>query len=393
MTVFDHQLGIKEETTYGTPVTVDRFYEFMPGGGITLEPRVSRSGALRAGRVTQSSDMSVRARPTIGGSFKHHVQTKGFGALAKMIFGSVATAGPTNSRYTHTFTLGEPGKFTLQQGIGRPSAATKAFTATGCKVTSATFSGEIGGLLTCSFDIDARVAWGQATLTGGTTNGSPTVTMASTAGVTLDMPVTGTGIPASTIVGSIINNTSIGLINSSTRAAANATATGSPSLTFGTSLASVSYPSTVEPFLIDFVTVTIGGTAVCAEGFEITMDQSLDVDRVKMCSNGLKDEPIRAGLGTYGLTLSGITYDADTQVDRIIAATAAGAQAQVIITATAATDPTCTCTFTLPACEFEGAFPTMDEGLVEHDMSAVVLTTAAGASPVTLAYVTADATP
>lgn len=395
MPVFDHQFGIVEESTYGTAVLpVTRFYEVQAGGGLVTEPVGVRSTALRAGRSTMSADMSVRARPNIAGSFSHDVQTKGFGLLGKLIFGSVATTGPVSARYTHTLTVGEPGRFTAQQGTGRPTAATKPFTAAGCKVTQATFAGQVGGLVSVGFDVDARVGWGSATLTCGTTSGSNVVTAASTAGIVLDMPVTGTGVPASSIVGTVINNTSFTLINGSTRAAANATATGaSVSLTFGTALATASYPASSEPFLCDSIAVTVGGTTICAAGFSIGMNPNLRTDRAKMCNFGLKDEPIRAGMSEFTLSLTGVTYDADTFVDRIVAATAAGAQAQVVITAIGQVDPTSTLTFTLPACEFTGSFPTMDEGLVEFDLEATVFASAAGASPITLAYVSADVTP
>lgn len=394
MPVFDHQFGIAEETTYGTGVLpVVRFYEFAAGGGFSVEPVVARSSGIRAGRSTMSADLSVRARPNVTGSFATDVQTRGFGLLAKMIFGSVSTTGPVATKYTHTFSVAEPGRFTAQTGHGRPTAATKARTAVGCKITQATFSGAVGGLVSVSYDIDARSSYGQASLSGTTTNGSPVVTMTSTAGIELDMPVTGTGIPASSIVGSVINNTSISLINATTRAAANATAAGTITLTFGTALATASFPASSEPFLCDSIAVTVGGATVCAAGFEISMNPNLNTDRAKMCSMGLKDEPIRAGMGEYALTLSGITYDSDTQVDRIIAATAAGAQAQTVITAIGAADPAAQLIFTLPVCEFGGSFPTLDEGLTEHDLQATVLQPTAGGSPITLAYVSADTTP
>ena len=66
-----------------------------------------------------------------------------------------------------------------------------------------------------------------ATLTGSTTSGSPSVTMADTTGITNNLRgmVYGTGIPAGTIFTALVTNTSITLN-------ANATSTGSASLTF-----------------------------------------------------------------------------------------------------------------------------------------------------------------
>ena len=74
------------------------------------------------------------------------------------------------------------------------------------------------------------------TLTGTLTSASATVTMASTVGVAIGQIVTGTGIPTGASVGSIVPNTSIGLVVPtfpSGFTAAPATASGAKSLTFG----------------------------------------------------------------------------------------------------------------------------------------------------------------
>jgi hypothetical protein len=392
MGVFDHQFGIIEETTYGTPVLpVTRFYEIFPGNGFEFEATSVRAKGIRPGRSTVSADQSVRARPNVTGAFEHEPLTKGFGLLAKMIFGSVSTGSLAAGKYPHTFTIGEPGKFTAQEVVGR-LATNKPFTTTGNKVVDATFSGAVGELLTVAFNVDSRVMWGTASLAGGTTISTNTVTMASTAGVTAGMPVTGTGIPASTYVGVVVHNTSITLVTI-TGAVSNATATGSPTLTFGTAAATASFPSAAEPFLVDSIDVTVGGATVCAGGFELSMNPGLKTDRAKMCSNGLKDEPIRASMGECELTLSDITYADDVMVDRIIAATAAGAQVAVTIVAKGQNDPTATLTFTIPVWELDGDLPKMEEGLTEFSASGMCLSPAAGGSQVTLVYNTVDATP
>ena len=73
-------------------------------------------------------------------------------------------------------------------------------------------------------------------LTGTLTSASDTVSMASTAGVAIGQIVTGTGIPTGASVGSIVVNTSIGLVVPafpSGFTAAPATASGAKFLTFG----------------------------------------------------------------------------------------------------------------------------------------------------------------
>ncbi len=79
-----------------------------------------------------------------------------------------------------------------------------------------------------------------------TVNGSSTVTVGSTAGLIVGMPVTGTNIPANTTIAAILNGTQL-------RLSANATATSSvapQSIFFGTSELDVTQNDTSAPFTI-----------------------------------------------------------------------------------------------------------------------------------------------
>lgn len=391
MGVFDHQVGFAVESTWGVSVTPTRFMSWRSGGGLQPVVRPVRSEARRAGRRTRSADLSTRRLPEVKGSFEFDAETKGAGLLLRGIFGTVATTGPVTSRYTHTFTLGttEPPGLTLQQGIGRPNGvSTMPFTAIGTKITQATISGNVGDNVGIGITVDAREVMQLRTVTGTTATASAVVTaIASTVGLYARMPITGTGIPASTTILRVDSATQITL-------SANATANGTVALTCGIALAAATYPTAPnEAFLVDNIAVTLGAVALCASGFSVSIDHGMKTDREKMCAGGLKDEQIRAAFGNYKLSLTGVEYVADTQIDRMLAATAAGAQAQAIITCTGQADPTTTMTITVPVAEMIGDFPSIADMLVETDLMFDILSPTAGGSEITVAYVTADTTP
>ena len=391
MGVFDHQVGFAVESTWGTAVTPTRFMSWRSGGGLQIAPRPVRSVAMRAGRRTRSADLSTRRLPEISGTFAFDVETKGAGLLFRAIFGTVGTSGPVLGKYTHTFTLGStelPG-LTWQQGIGRPGAvSTIPFTAIGTKVASATIAGSVGENVGVSVSLDAREAFQFRTFTGTTSVSSPTVTaITSTLGLMPRMPITGTGIPAATTILSVDSATQITL-------SANATAAGSPTLTAGIALATATYPTAPnEAFLVDNIGVTLGGVTLCASSFEVSINHGIKTDREKMCAGGLKDEQIRASFGEYKLSLSGVEYVADVNMDRMLAITAATAQAQAIITCSGQADPANKLIFTIPVAEMIGDFPTIGDMLVETDLKFDILSPTAGGSEITAAYTTLDVTP
>lgn len=92
-------------------------------------------------------------------------------------------------------------------------------------------------------------------LNGGTTSASTTVTMASTAGVFAGQTVTGTGIPASTTVVSVIADTSIVISNA-------ATATATVPLTFTPSGDNLPAGKSFANAVVDYYTVSGAGLAV-----------------------------------------------------------------------------------------------------------------------------------
>ena len=58
-TLLDGQYGMKKETTYGTPVTVDRFYEILADSSHNFDKMPIRGEGLKAGSNGPRVDRSV----------------------------------------------------------------------------------------------------------------------------------------------------------------------------------------------------------------------------------------------------------------------------------------------------------------------------------------------
>lgn len=134
----ESQIGVKDETTYGTPVTVDRFVEYLSE---SMAPETERLGTdgLKAGRRTATVDGFQPVLKGFAGSVEFEPSTKGFGWWLKHMLGAVATVDNTDGSYTHTGTLdnlcGSHFTFQVNRPVGACAAADQAFTFDGCKIT------------------------------------------------------------------------------------------------------------------------------------------------------------------------------------------------------------------------------------------------------------------
>lgn len=148
------QLGVKAETTWGTPVTVDRFFEFESESIVPDAQRVE-AVVLRSGTKGMREDRFVPYVSSYAGGITLPVLTKGFGFfLQHMVGGSVTTGSLTDSTYTHTVTLNSSASLTgkgftaqLNRPLGSDQQTDQAFTYEGGKITSWKLSCEQGGAL------------------------------------------------------------------------------------------------------------------------------------------------------------------------------------------------------------------------------------------------------
>lgn len=151
------QLGVKDESTYGSAVTPDIFFEYE-SESIAPEAERYESASLRTTTRALRDDRFFPYVKGYTGSVSLPVLTKSFGFwLDKLTGGTVSTAGPTDSTYTHTFNVGSLCDlgFTLQvnRPIGACGDTNQAFTYAGGKVTQWTLSQEQGGVLMLEADM------------------------------------------------------------------------------------------------------------------------------------------------------------------------------------------------------------------------------------------------
>lgn len=327
MSGFLGQLGVKAESTYGTGVTVDRFYEF-DSESLAVEVGRVESSAIRAGSRAMRSDRRVPYIMGASGSFQMPVLSKGFGFWLAQCLGTVGTAGPAEtSVYTHTGTIGSMtgDMFTAQVGVPQAGGGTiTPKTATGGKVKSFELSCAAGEALSFSADCDFQT------------------------------------------------------------------------LEHTTALATASYPTGTE--LLTFVggSVTIASSAVAVRSFSVKVDNGLAIDRRFIRSNALKKEPVEAGHRKIDVEL-GLDFENTTQQDRILSATAAGAQAAVVLSCaglgTIGSTLKPTLTITIPVVMFDGDTPTVGgPDLVSESIKGMGLFNGTD-SAISLAYQTTDSTP
>ena len=163
------QCGVVDEVTYGTPVTVTRFYEFT-GEGPQMDIERMESAALRSGTRVQRSDRWVAGKRTVEGDLEFELANKSFGLLLKHMMGGVASAQPDSvgnpTVYKHTFTPGDlPTSMTVQMGRPDTTGTVRAFTYHGCCVNEweiACKAGEIATLKLSLIGEDEDTATGLA---------------------------------------------------------------------------------------------------------------------------------------------------------------------------------------------------------------------------------------
>lgn len=147
--------GIGSESTYGTAVNVNKFFEISKEdlkGNYTRQ----QADALSASFVDRADRYSI-AHKGASGSVDVEVLTKGFGNWLRFMFGTVGTSGPVeSSAYTHTATIGElfGDTFTAQVGRSTVDGVIKPWTYEGGKVTDFSFDNAVDGTLKSSIGMD-----------------------------------------------------------------------------------------------------------------------------------------------------------------------------------------------------------------------------------------------
>jgi hypothetical protein len=166
------QLGIVAETTYGMPVTVDRFLEFLPGESLERQQMVINSQGLRPGLKSRLGPRRARTKQWGAGTVQLEVATQDFGLLFLHMLGGGSVTQTDTGTFTHIYQpeslLGK--SLTVQKGVEKTTTETaQAFTFHGTKITEWEFSISQDGFLllqlgTDSEDVDTSTALASASL-------------------------------------------------------------------------------------------------------------------------------------------------------------------------------------------------------------------------------------
>jgi hypothetical protein len=154
-----HQWGVGEQVDWDTPITPNRFFEFVSETH-QHERNIAVSQGIRSGRKYGGQGRRETRRWATG-TLNTEVATSGFGLFFKHLLGDVATVeDEVGDAWTHTFTpdsaaLVDTG-LTLQKGVMRSDRTVEPFTYPGSKIVSAGFSIDEDGLLMCSFEFLSR---------------------------------------------------------------------------------------------------------------------------------------------------------------------------------------------------------------------------------------------
>lgn len=156
--------GTGVETTYGTPVTPDRWYEIV-SEGIERQHNVLQSSGLRAGaRNLRRGSRRALTHRWAGGPVELEVADRGMGRLFNHMLGGSPTitqpdAGGAPTVYQHVYEMGSTaGKsLTIQKGL-RDQAGTEveSFTYHGCKLNTWEMSVAVGEILSLSLGVDCE---------------------------------------------------------------------------------------------------------------------------------------------------------------------------------------------------------------------------------------------
>lgn len=155
-----NQFGLKVESVYGTPVTVDRFF-YAKDFSVTWVPRKQRIRGMGAGMFDRTT---MQVTNVIGWKAKsvHTVMDKSFGLLFKLCLGANTTAqvGAT-TEYTHSTSIDSTAAMvglsaTVQFGVADVSGTVRAFTLEGAKVESWTLKCDDGADLELTINWDAE---------------------------------------------------------------------------------------------------------------------------------------------------------------------------------------------------------------------------------------------
>lgn len=154
------QVGLVEESTYGTFLAPTRFLPFEKENLKFSQGRDELGGLLGQGSTVLRSDRWALGVKSGSGAAHFEIYNKGFGLLLKHMLGVLAITTPIGGINTrdHTVTLGDLTGKSLGVQVGRPAidGTVHPFSYVGCKIESWELSNAISGFLSLALNLDIR---------------------------------------------------------------------------------------------------------------------------------------------------------------------------------------------------------------------------------------------
>ncbi len=147
--------GTYTSSVFGQPQTVSRFYDYNSESLKLAVKRIESAGLRAATRVQRSDRWAVNLEGGAGDTTAE-VQSRGFGIFLKHMLGAISTAGPTDSSFTHTATVGPLTGLSFTTQVGKPftpSQVVQPFTQQGMKIGKWELSSSVDGLC------DLKITW------------------------------------------------------------------------------------------------------------------------------------------------------------------------------------------------------------------------------------------
>lgn len=209
-TLLDHQLGMKKESVFGTAVTVDRFYPFLPDTKREWDiRRRTGSGILAGGRRGQLASRGYLPTGTGTVTVKVPLESKGAGVLLDLALG-VSTVTAVTGGAQMVFHPGISGvvlpSATIQLGLVDNGGTDRPETFAGCTASKVTIEQPEDEEATLEVEFDALSMTTATSKASATYASSPRIFAAHQAAVglggTLTVPTTtalASGLTASAI--------------------------------------------------------------------------------------------------------------------------------------------------------------------------------------------------
>lgn len=332
----DVSIGLKKETTFGTPVTVDTFYEFL-SEDFAWTPEFTEGAGMRYGKRVQAANRRVLKKESTGGTLEVEATTKGLGKLFEAALGTGASSLVTGSTYQQLFTptATDPlPSYTIQKGIplvGGGAAQPQTF----------------NGMVCSGFELSAN----------------------SEGEVTLKFPFVGRGVDTATAFATPSYPAAyelFDLVGATIKAG-----TGAVTAPTATALAS-------------------GGTSVAnVVSVDMTYDNGLDEGGWFIGSAGKRGRRPSVGVRTLTGTLTA-EYDSNTFRDAFLAQTNFSLVLQFEHNSIISGSDKPTLQITIPVIRLDGELPKAGDGVVQQSIGFTMLDGGVAAHPLYVAIRTAE---